>query len=123
MLTERAKKLEPYIYDLDIGESCYLLALVSAIELFRMKCIESDELYKKQKDLENMLLKYYQHREIDDIQQKDLENMLLKYYQHREIDDIHIRIANRYSPVMTDAEKTGCPICQKLVRIFDGREK
>lgn len=102
MLTERAKKLEPYIYDLDIGESCYLLSLVSAIELFRMKCIESDELYKKQ---------------------KDLENMLLKYYQHREIDDIHIRIANRYSPVMTEAEKNGCPICQKLVRIFDGREK
>ena len=102
MLTQRAKENSLHTSDLDIGESCYLLSLISAIELFRMKCIESDELYKKQ---------------------KDLENMLLKYYQHREIDDIHIRIANRYSPVMTEAEKNGCPICQKLVRIFDGREK
>ena len=35
----------------------------------------------------------------------------------------HAQIRNRYSPVMTEAEKNGCPICRKLVRIFDGREK
>ena len=34
----------------------------------------------------------------------------------------HANIRNRYSPVMTEAEKHGCPICRELVRIFDGRE-
>ena len=34
----------------------------------------------------------------------------------------HAQIRNRYSPVMTEAEKSGCPICRKLVRIFDGRD-
>lgn len=102
MLTERAKKRELYIYDLDIGESSYLLALINAIELFRMKVIDSGEIYNKQ---------------------KELESRLLNYYQHREIHDLHIGICNKYSEVLTEAEKSGCPVCRKLVRIFDGREK
>lgn len=100
MLTQRAKENSLYTSDLDIGESCYLLALVSAIELYRTKCIDSAELLNKQ---------------------KDLESMLLRYYQHREIDDLHIHICNKYSHVLTEAEKNGCPICKRLVRIFDGR--
>lgn len=102
MLTERAKKRELYIYDLDIGESCYLLSLVNAIELFRMKAIDSGEIYNKQ---------------------KELESRLLSYYQHREIQDLHISIRNRYGEVLTEAEKQGCPVCRKIVRIFDGRGK
>ena len=35
----------------------------------------------------------------------------------------HAAIRNRYSEVLTEAEKHGCPICRKLVRIFDGRER
>lgn len=101
MLTERAKKRELYIYDLDIGESCYLLSLINAIELFRMKVIDSGEIYNKQ---------------------KELESRLLSYYQHREIQNLHINIRNRYSEVLTEAEKQGCPVCKKLERIFDGRE-
>ena len=101
MLTERAKKREMYIYDLDIGESCYLLSLVNAIELFRMKVIDSGEIFNKQ---------------------KELESGLLSYYQHQEIYDLHISIRNRYSEVLTEAEKSGCPVCRKLVRIFDGRK-
>ena len=100
-LTDRAKKASTYTADLDIGESCYLLALLSAVRLFRMKCMSGDELYHKQ---------------------KELEAQLLRYYQHRELFDLHVSIGNAYSHVLTDAEKNGCPICRRLVRIFDGRK-
>ena len=102
MLTDRAKKNSDYINDLDIGESCYLLSLITLIRSFRMKLITSDELFHKQ---------------------KELERQLEKYYQWGEIFDRHTRIQNRCSPILTQAEKQGCPICKKLVRIFDGREK
>lgn len=101
-LTQRAKKSDRYIRDLDIGESCYLLSLIGLIQSYRMKLVTQDELYHGQ---------------------KNLETQLEKYYQHSEISDMHIRINNRCSEVMTEAEKHGCPICKKLVRIFDGREK
>ena len=42
---------------------------------------------------------------------------------HEHLIQSHADINNRYSQVMTEAEKHGCPICRKLVRIFDGREK
>jgi hypothetical protein len=29
---------------------------------------------------------------------------------------------NRYSPLLTEAEKNGCDVCRKIVRILDGRE-
>lgn len=38
-LTSRAKKANAYTADLDIGESCYLLSLIGAVKLFRMKCM------------------------------------------------------------------------------------
>lgn len=101
MLTDRAKKNSDYINDLDIGESCYLLSLITLIRSFRMKLITQDELFHKQ---------------------KELERQLEKYYQWGEIFDRHTRIQNRCSPILTQAEKQGCPICKKLVRIFDGRD-
>lgn len=100
-LTDRAKSSNTYTADLDIGESCYLLSLIGAVKLFRMKCMSSDDLYHEQ---------------------KRLEAELLKYYQHRELFDLHTTIRNRYSYLLTEAEKNGCPICGKLVRIFEGRE-
>ncbi|HCA29770.1 MAG TPA: hypothetical protein DEP23_09490 [Ruminococcaceae bacterium] len=30
--------------------------------------------------------------------------------------------ANQYSAILTEAEKSGCEICKKIVKIFDGRE-
>ena len=36
--------------------------------------------------------------------------------------DHHANIRNGYSHIMTEAEKEGCPICRKIVKIFDGRE-
>ena len=101
-LTDRAKKLDKYIKDLEIGESCYLLALENAISSYRRKLIDRDQLL--------------------DVQ-KDLKMQLEKYYQHTEMFDRHIHICNRYSGVLIEAEKHGCPVCRKLVRIFDGREQ
>ena len=101
MLTDRAKKGGNYIDDLDIGESCYLLSLITLIGSFRMKLITSEELFHKQ---------------------KELERQLEKYYQWGEIFDRHVQIRNGYSEVLTEAEKGRCPICKKLVRIFDGRD-
>ena len=101
-LTSRAKQASTYTDDLDIGESCYLLSLIGAVKLFRMKCMSSDELYHEQ---------------------KRLEAELLKYYQHRELSDLHTAIRNRHSDILTEAEKNGCPICGKLARIFEGRDK
>lgn len=100
ILTSRAKDGSTHTADLDIGESCYLLSLLSAVKLFRMKCMSSDELYHEQ---------------------KRLEAELMKYYQHRELFDLHTAIRNRYSDTLTEAEKNGCQICGKLVRIFEGR--
>lgn len=100
-LTDRAKQRDKYTADLEIGESCYILALESAINSYRLKLIDKNKLL--------------------DIQ-KDLKMQLEKYYQHTEIFDRHIHIRNQYSEVLTEAEKCGCPICKKLVRIFDGRE-
>lgn len=101
MLTKRAKSGNAYIHDLDIGESCYLLSLITQIQAYRTKQLTADKLFHKQKELE-----------------KQLQN----YYQQQEINDLHIHIRNLYSEVLTEAEKSGCPICKKLVRIFDGRE-
>ena len=44
ILTSRAKDGSTHTADLDIGESCYLLSLLSAVKLCRMKGMSSDEL-------------------------------------------------------------------------------
>lgn len=100
-LTQRAKQCDTRITDLTIGESSYLLALVYAVKLYRIGCMTTDELVHCQ---------------------RDLQGQLECSYQHRELFDQAAIIRNRYSEVLTEAEKHGCPICQRLVRIFDGRE-
>lgn len=100
-LNRRAKAGERYTGDLDIGECCYLLSLIGAVSQYRMKLITKAELFDMQ---------------------KELENKLLSFYQHCELYDLHTRIRNRYSHILTEAEKSGCPICKKLVRVFDGRD-
>ena len=101
LLTERAKTNNIYTDDLDIGESAYLLGLISAINLYNQKIIDRDELLFRQKQLQSQL-------EI--------------YYIHCELYEYHANIRNKYSPVLTDAEQNGCPLCKKLIRIFDGRD-
>lgn len=68
---------------------------------------------------------YYDHT-YDREHAKDIKQELIATYQNNafweKLFAHHASIRNRYSPVMTEAEKHGCPICKKLVRIFDGRE-
>lgn len=68
---------------------------------------------------------FYDHT-YDREQAKDIKQELIATYQNNafweKLFAYHADICNRYSPVMTEAEKHGCPICKKLVRIFDGRE-
>ena len=68
---------------------------------------------------------FYDHT-YDREQAKDIKQELIATYQNNafweKLFEHHASIRNRYSPVMTEAEKHGCPICKKLVRIFDGRE-
>lgn len=101
-LTARAKEGNGYTMDCDIGEAAYLGILLLYIK----------EWQNKQTDKETLIRK-----------QKELEQKLLNYYQHCEIFDKHVTIRNAYSNVMTEAEKSGCPICKKLVRAFDGRDQ
>lgn len=100
-LTERAKRNDAYKDDIDIGELFYIEMLKKYIMEFRSGSIDTSALESKQ---------------------KTLETALLKYYQWGEVFDYHVEIRNRYSNVMTMAEKCGCPICKKLVKIIDGRE-
>jgi hypothetical protein len=101
ILTDRAKNNNTYTDDLDIGESAYLLGLISAINLYNQKIIDRDEL---------------------SFRQKQLQSQLEIYYIHCELYEYHANIRNKYSPVLTDAEQNGCPLCKKLIRIFDGRD-
>lgn len=100
-LTERAKSSSPKSEWLEIGESCYVEILAVYIREYRLGNITSEELVKRQ---------------------KELETKLSRYYQHCEVFDRAVEIRNRYSEVLTEAEKKGCPICKKLVKIFDGRD-
>ena len=100
-LTARAKEGNDYTMDCNIGEAAYLGILLLFIKEWKNGQMSKDTLIKKQ---------------------KELESKLLSYYQHREIFDKHVTIRNAYSNVMTEAVKSGCPICKKIVKIFDGRE-
>ena len=100
-LTERAKAENEYTLDCDMGESAYLFTLVIMIKAYKSGNMSKKELIEKK---------------------KILVDKLSDHYQHREIYDMHIDIRNRYSNVLTEAEKHGCTICKKMVRIFDGRE-
>ena len=100
-LNERAKQNSDYTLDLDIGETAYLEALTLYVREFREKRLTAEQLAAKQ---------------------KELESKLERYYQHCAMFDRHIRIYNKYSHVLTEAEKGGCDICKKIVIILDGRE-
>ena len=100
-LTARAKEGNDYTMDCNIGEAAYLETLLLYIRDWKSNKTDKDTLIKKQ---------------------KELESKLLSYYQHREMFNRHIQINNRYSHILTEAEKSGCPICKKIVKILDGRE-
>lgn len=101
-LTERAKEGNDYSLDCDIGETAYLETLIHLIERFKDKKIDKETLVSKK---------------------KTLARKLERYYQHCEMFDENIEISIKCGHILTEAEKHGCPICKKLVRVFDGRDR
>lgn len=73
------------------------------------------------------LYKLFNSHVYDRSQAKSIKQDIISAYRKNAFEEKLIRhhadIRNKYSHVMTEAEKNGCPICQKLVRIFDVREK
>lgn len=100
-LTERAKAGDDKTDDTDIGEEAYLTALRVYVEQYHEGRLSREKLI---------------------FHQKTLRLKLEKYYQQTEMFDRHVIIRNHCSEILTEAEKYGCPICRKLVRIFDERD-
>lgn len=69
----------------------------------------------------------FNNRTYDRESAKRIKQVILSTYKKNAFNEhlrqYHAEINNRYSDLLTQAEKHGCPICKKLVRIFDGREK
>lgn len=100
-LVERAKLREPKSEGLNLGEKFFVELLHFYIGQYRINRLTAEELREKKKLLERDLVNYW-----------DLQRIFKQ--------DCEIR--NRQSQWFIKAEKEGCPICKKLVRIFDGRE-
>ena len=101
-LTERAKLAEPNAKGLNLGERHFVELLHFYIGRYRVRELTAEELTKKKKELENLMVDYWD---------------MARIFRN----DAQIR--NSMGQTLTEAEKNGCPICKKLVRIFDGREK
>jgi len=101
-LTERAKLSQPNAKGLNLGERCFVELLHFYIERYRTRQLTTDELQKRKKELEQLLTDYFDQA-------------------HMFREDVKIRL--RMGQLLTEAEKSGCPTCGRLVRIFDGREK
>ena len=101
-LTERAKLADPNAKGLNLGERHFVELLHFYIGRYRVRDLTAEELTKKKKELENLMVDYW-----------DMSRIFRN--------DAQIR--NSMGQTLTEAEKNGCPICRKLVRIFDGREK
>lgn len=99
-LTERAKLAEPNAKGLNLGERFFVELLHFYIEQFRVQELTAEELKNKKKELEALLIDYWDMARI-----------------FRE----DAKIRNSMSHVFIEAEKSGCPLCRKLIRIFDGR--
>lgn len=100
-LVERAKQKDTKSDGLNLGEKFFVELLHFYIEQYRVNQLAADELKTKKKLLERDLTNYW-----------DLQRIFKQ----------DCRIRNAQSQWLIEAEKNGCPICKKLVRIFDGRE-
>lgn len=83
------------------SQQIFYLSMVRLYELYRNKTYTKEQAHNMKLDL----IAQYRNNEFYE-----------KLLAH------HAQIHNRYSNVMTEAEKHGCLICKRLVRIFDGRE-
>lgn len=100
-LTQRAKMKDPKPDGLNLGEKFYVVLLNFYIKQYRRNELTDEDLKAKKALLERDLINYL-----------DSKKMFSKACE----------IRNKQSPVLTEAEKNGCPICRKIVRLFDGRD-
>ena len=100
-LIERAKLPDPNAKGLNLGERHFVELLHFYIGRYRVRELSAEELSRKKKELETLMIDYW-----------DRARMFRE----------DVRIRNRMGQYLTEAEKSGCPTCGKLVRIFDGRE-
>lgn len=101
-LTERAKQNNPESDGLPLGEKFFVELLRFYIHQYRTNQITAEELNRK-KNL--------------------LERDLINYWDSKKLFKQACEIRNKQSQWLIKAEKQGCEICRKLVRIFDGREQ
>lgn len=83
------------------SQQLFYLSMVRLYQLYRSHTYTKEQA----RDIKQELISSYRNNEF--------REKLLQHYAH---------INNRCSEVLTEAEKHGCPVCKKLVRIFDGRE-
>lgn len=100
-LTKRAKQPDPHAKGLNLGECFFVELLHFYIGRYRVRELSEEQLMKKKKELETLMIDYWDQAEM-----------------FRE----DVRIRNRMGQYLTEAEKSGCPTCSRLVKIFDGRE-
>ncbi|MDE7389522.1 MAG: hypothetical protein K2M82_01060 [Lachnospiraceae bacterium] len=100
-LIERAKQNDPQADDLDLGKKFFVELLHFYIGQYRVNKLTAEQFKVKK---------------------KQLERDLINYWDFQDIFRCHTEIRNKQSRYFIEAEKYGCPICKKLVRIFDGRE-
>lgn len=101
-LERKAMNGEEMPEDLTQSEQLYYLSMVKLYGLYRDKIYDRDQC----KAMKQNIYSTYKNNAF-----------------HEHLIQHHADIHNRYSQVMTEAEKHGCLICKKLVRIFDGRER
>ena len=101
-LVTRAKLREPNAKGLNLGERFFVELLHHYIAEYKIREITDVQLRDKKRELESLLIDYW-----------------IQAHMFRE----DVKIRNRMSQTLTEAEKNGCPICKRLIRIFDGREK
>lgn len=100
-LERSAMKSEPMPDNLTMPEQWLYLSLRILYREYRSGAIEKKQARQEKRKL------------ID-----EYELMML---HHRAYQQATERV-NRYSPLLVEAEKSGCDVCRKIVRIFDGRE-
>ena len=103
--SERIERLamnaQPMPEDVGFSDKLLYLGLRSLYDLYRRGGISREEA----RDIKVKLMEDHRNYSFD-------ERLL----------DHHARIRNGYSEVLTEAEKNGCVVCKKLVRVFDGRD-
>lgn len=88
--------------ELSLAGKKFYLSMVDLYRLFRSGVYNRDQAHDIKLDLV-----------------KDYQNELFR----EKLTDHHADIRNRYSHLLIQAEKEGCPVCRELVKIFDGRVK